>query len=763
MYRRACTTLLFLLLLAFSTLSRAAGLVELSDLIAELQSQGYTIVYSNSFVHRGMRVEVDEPTIEGLQQLLPGFGLRLEQSGAIWLVVEGEPVADQVGEPAAPDAASLLENVIVTGSLYRYQQMESSGSSRRMSAEDMQLEPNLASDALRVSTRLPGVSSVGISAKPRIRGGLQDELLVIQDGVELLEPFHLADYHSAYSAIDYLTIESIDIYTGGFPSRYGNRMSGVMDISNQWASEDYDTDIGVSSFSTFIHTRGEFGERTPMKWLLSARQGDLSDLTDYLQSESGNPEYRDAAARFSVDFNERKQLSGGVQYGDDDVNFGDAEENASSNVDSVYVWARYDRRYNEKLRSSLSASWVDFQRKRSQFSPFEEDKGGFLDHDQDVERLALRNDYSALWGNSLLEFGWQADYGEAHYRHRSLIDRGELAHIIGTEQEVNRDINLKPDGFSGGVYLAGEFDLSDKLTVQPSVRWDVQDYYLDMGKKEQFSPRIGILYQFSDRLRGRLNLGRFYQPEALQELQVLDGEVEFFRPQSSDQLVVGVEYESKRITATAEFYYKEYHDQKRRYENMFNPFVLLPELEPDRVALEPDKAEAMGVDLELRYRLGDSLSGWVRYSYMDADDRINGEWVPRRWSQSNTAHLALLWQRGEFSLSTSLAWHNGWRSSKLPPVVPPDTVIPTESVLNNAHLRDFYSVDLSARYAWTLGPTRLQIFADISNVLDRKNVAGIDYDLQDIEQGPLSGGFRLIPDRETLLGRVPSVGIILSF
>ena len=28
-----------------------------------------------------------------------------------------------------------------------------------------------------------------------------------------MEPFHLADYHSAYSAIDYHTIESLDVTT----------------------------------------------------------------------------------------------------------------------------------------------------------------------------------------------------------------------------------------------------------------------------------------------------------------------------------------------------------------------------------------------------------------------------------------------------------------------------------------------------------------------------------------------------------------------
>ena len=79
-------------------------------------------------------------------------------------------------------------------------------------------------------------------------------------------------------------------------SRYGNRMSGVMDIRNKWQDDAFDTDIGVSTFANFIHTRGEFGQQRPTSWLLSVRHGDLTDLTDYIETRSGDPKYTDAAA-----------------------------------------------------------------------------------------------------------------------------------------------------------------------------------------------------------------------------------------------------------------------------------------------------------------------------------------------------------------------------------------------------------------------------------------------------------------------------------
>ena len=78
--------------------------------------------------------------------------------------------------------------------------------------------------------------------------------------------------------------------------------------------------------------------------------------------------------------------------------------------------------------------------------------------------------------------------------------------------------------------------------------------------------------------------------------------------------------------------------------------------------------------------------------------------------------------------------------------------------LNNRELREHFSIDISARYAWDLPRARLEIYADISNITDRSNQAGVDFDEEEVD-----GGYVLEPDRETLLDLVPSVGITLSF
>ena len=732
--------------------------MRLVDLIEALRERGHGILYSSDLVHEGLRIEVEASSLDALARSLPLLGLKLERSGAVWLIQPG-PVVSPLEETVSQGGRD-PETVIVTGSRHQFPEYSGASSSRRLSARILADTPSLASDLARATLRVPGVSSVGISAKPHIRGGLKDELLILQDGIELIEPFHLADYHSAYSTLDYHTIESVDFYTGGFPSRYGNRMSGVMDISNDWPQHDYNSNLGVSSFASFINTRQALpgGEGF---WGLSYRQGDLSELTDYIDTRSGNPKYRDGSLRLNSSLGRRFRLDAGLTYSEDDIVFDDIGERASSQIDSRYGWLRigYD---SEQLDVRLALSGIEFARDKrlvnAEVEDAPEEPVSSLDYEQRVDRLGLRSDIRWQRGTAIHEFGWQLEYSDTRYDSVSFIDRGDLASIIGTERIVDREIRLSPRGWSGGAYWAGEWALGERWLLQPGLRWDSQDYYLETDSDHQVSPRIGLVFDASATLRLRVSLGRFYQPEGVQELQVLDGVTRFFRPQRSDQLVAALEWSADNWQLVMEGYVKNYQDTKGRFANVFNPFVLLPEMESDRLGLLPDEARAMGIDIDFQRDFTAALSGQLRFSYMNAEDRIGNKWVDRRWSQQHTVNASLRWEGENFSIAAALLWHSGWRSTLPPAFIPEDQPVAILDYLNNTELREHFSLDISARYRWELPRARIEVYADISNITDRSNQAGIDFDEEEVD-----GGFTLEPDQETLLGLVPSVGITLSF
>ncbi len=746
-------------ILGWAGLSAAAEPLRLplADALVQLQDQGHRIVFSTDLVPSGLEIEVSSVTLANVRRALPDAGLRLAQADGFWLVTLAETVEPPPPDAIAPNAHDFIETIIVTGTRHRVPQRSVSGSATTMLAEELSMMPVLAGDAMRITNRLPGISSVGVSARPRVRGGLQDELLIIVDGVELLDAFHLADFQSVFSTIDDRTVDSIDVYTGGFPARYGNRMSGVIEVSTLKQADKPGTEVGLSVFSLFANKRGSLGENTD--YLVSARRGNLDLVTKVVNSNVGTPRYHDAYARLGHRITDNAKLFGGIFYTRDDVSLKDDDKRADSDIDSRYLWSRLDLDHTHNLSSSTVFTYTAVRREKSQFSPEEdEDARGVLDYDQNTRKYSLRTDFSYQLGEPLMEFGWQMEYARSEYDVTAVISHGDLGVILGGEESFEFDIHTNPKGWTGGVYWSGEFPLGKLWVLQPGIRWDFQDYD-PQGSTDHVSPRLGIKFSPWDNLSVRVDVGRFHQPQGIHELQASDGIDSFFRPQRSDHFIVGFEWVVlPSWELRAEVYEKQYRHTRRRFENLYNPFVMIPELEPDRVGFTPDRASVKGADVEIRRAVGERFTGIVRYSFMDAQDRIDSSWVPRRWSQRHTLNAIASWEAESYTLAAALTWHTGWRSARPPAAIGEDETLAIVDVLNNFELPEYVSLDVSVSRTWELGRSSVTVFADITNILNRDNLAGIDYDLDNED-----GVFLFSPDKETLMPLVPSIGILIAF
>ena len=99
-----------------------------------------------------------------------------------------------------------------------------------LTREDLENVP-FGEDIYRAVTRLPGVSAGDFSAKFTVRGGRNENVLVLMDGQQLYEPFHLKDVDGGVlSIVDVEAIEGIHLHTGGYSARYGECLNGVLDM-----------------------------------------------------------------------------------------------------------------------------------------------------------------------------------------------------------------------------------------------------------------------------------------------------------------------------------------------------------------------------------------------------------------------------------------------------------------------------------------------------------------------------------------------------
>lgn len=169
---------------------------------------------------------------------------------------------------------SLHEIVVTPGSFDLMR--EESAARQTLSREDIQSIPQFGEDIYRAVKRLPGIASNDYSARFTVRGGEHNEVLVLLDGLELYEPFHLKDINGGgLSIVDVQAIGGLTLITGGFPAEFGNRLSGVFDITSAAPNAARRrTSLGISFLNARFMSEGTFaGDQG--QWLFSARRGYL--------------------------------------------------------------------------------------------------------------------------------------------------------------------------------------------------------------------------------------------------------------------------------------------------------------------------------------------------------------------------------------------------------------------------------------------------------------------------------------------------------
>ena len=731
----------------------AAVHVQLAAALEQLRADGVGVIYSSVLAPPDLYVDVDAVTLEALRDALPTVGLALVPRDNHWLLVSGPTVVVHASPiDAGSNEIPRVETIIVTGTRHRLSNV-ASDTANELSSEQLDQIPTLGGDSMRAVNLLPGMSSMGVSVKPRMRGGLDDEVLVLLDGVELLDPYHFANYQNLFSTIDSRIVDDVDVYSGGFPARYGDRMSGVIDVDTLSQADKPSAEIGVSTLSAFANARDTQGNTT---WLASGRFGESDLLMERLGLQAGRPYFSDVFVRLGHAIDADTKVYGGLFSTDENIRLDDGGQKASWRNDSSYLWTRLDTTIGGRVESSTVLDYVSSRNVSRDTSPPTQPASGFLNDSRDTQRVALRSDFGVATGFGRQEFGLDVDWTRTNYDSNAAIDRGEFGVLFAGQPVSAHQIAMEKGGVSGGAYWSGDFPLTARLSVQPGLRWDTEHV---QDTNAQVSPRVGLKWWPTDRLTARLDVGRFYQPQAAYEVDTADGFDELFKPQRADHYVASTTWRpTEAMQFRLDVYDKIYDRVSPRFENLFNPFQLLPQVAVDRVEIDATRARSHGVDFEWQNSLSERASVIARYSYMDADDKVEGQWVARRWSQRNTATLLFLWNSERLDASAGLTWHSGWRTSAPPAVVPIGTTLAIADVANNRSLNDYFSLDLGLSTSRPVGRSTVTIYAQLTNTLDRSNPVGIDY--RDVAAPP---NVTFVPDHESLLPFVASAGIVFAF
>lgn len=720
------------------------------------------LVYTSAVVPPAAVVAVEPtpgPPHESIAQVLSSMGLRLQRvEGRIYSVVpqrDSSPAPATPAPPGRPAVDEPIAEVVVTASRYRLA-ADVPEVHAFLSQHELEALPRLAEDALKAVHRLPGAASNGLAGLAHMRGGDTDETLVLLDGLPLYEPFHLRLLQSPTSVLDERIVGSLDVYAGGFTAEYGDRMSAIIDVRSLRHDADAYYELGLSLMhASALATEGFADGRG--QWLASIRRSNLDEIADVLRSEIGEPSYLDGFARVDYAWSPATRGSLHMLLASDQAEITNTEgtERADVRYSNTYLWGTLEHDWSGRLATAALVSFTDVgaQREARVFEPGR--RIGFVDDERDYDVLGLKLDASYTTDRWLQRAGLDVRWLEATYEYEGAVDFAAGYPYPGAQaQGFTRELAPEPAGEHLAVYYTVRGRLTDALTAEVGVRWDEETYGVDAD--DQLAPRVNLAWRVTGTSRLLASWGRYQQYQGIEELPVEDGVDQFAPAQSADHLILGLEHDfTPAWSLRLETYRKDYTDLRTRYESLYDPLSLAPELRWDRVAIAPSSALATGVEALLTRKPVDAWSGWLGYAWSRVNDQVDGSEVRRSWDQTHTINGGVLWASGPWEATLALQYHTGWPVTSIALDAQGDVV---QGARNDTRYSDFASVDARVSYEWTLPRGTLTLHGEVTNALDRRNPCCTDISYE------VEGGIpELELERRHWLPLVPSVGVLWKF
>ncbi len=361
--------------------------------------------------------------------------------------------------------------------------------------------------------------------------------------------------------------------------------------------------------------------------------------------------------------------------------------------------------------------------------------------EREVTALGIKQGWSRVFGtHHRLRWGLEARDVKADYLFADERQfTGPLARALGRDTSDERGFDQTFRGQQYAVHASERWRPADDWVLEMGVRFDESA----LSDDEFVSPRLSVAWSPTGGTTVRAAWGHFYQSHRPHELRVEDGESRFQPAERAEHVIVGVDHRfggggwaaRHGIRARVELYARAISDPRPRYENLFEPFSLVPELEPDRVRVDPTSSRARGVEVMTRGRFGARVDWMVSYTRSRVEDRVDDAWVPRGVDQPH-ALSAMATVRMAWGLHLNAAWRlrSGWPTTAASATfgVDPGTGGPRADLVlgprYEERLPTYHRMVLRLSRTWQIGRGSLDAFLEVQNAYGRRNVLGFEVD-----------------------------------
>ncbi len=655
-----------------------------------------------------------------------------------------------------------LGEIVITQDVRQSKLEQAQMSVNSLQAKDLESIPVVLGekDFLKSLILLPGVSNTGEGAGGfNVRGGAADQNLVLLDGATLYNDSHLFGF---FSVLQPDAIQSLTLYKGGIPSKFGNRVSSILNIKQK-----------EGNFKT-LHTEGSLGlvsskilingpiKKDKTSFLIGGRSS-YAHLFLKLADNPNSAYFYDINAQLTHIFNTRHQLSISSYFGRDVFNINNSFKNVFG---------------NSVISFNLLSTWSDALKGnlRTYFSDYVYDLNldviGF-NYKNGITEFGLGYDLTHRFNEKFsLEYGFQSNYYRFNpgFLEASRPDAG-----FNTTDLVNKY------AWQNAIYLASNQKIGKKLTLEYGARLNAfhrlgQDevalyannlpliFNEDFGIYEEapieayqkqkrneivksffhLEPRFSANYRLSESESIKASYQRINQHlhlisnnDAPTPLDIWAPSGRYLKPQKSDQWAAGYVKLWDNYSLETELFYKQV---KNRVDYIDGANLIIND-QIERVIL-PGEARSYGWELLFKKTKG-KWQGWVAYTLSKSEQRTpgrtttetgvnNGNWYNTGWDKTHDLSFVANYNLNErWKFNASFVYQTG-----RPTTYPTGKyeylglLVPNYDTRNANRLPDFHHLDFSA----TLTPKKNRnntfksswVFS-IYNVYGRKNAANISF------------------------------------
>ncbi len=526
-------------------------------------------------------------------------------------------------------------------------------------------------DVLKVLQLLPGVQSGGEGQSGLyVRGGSPDQNLVLLDGVPVYNASHLFGFFSVFNTD---AIKDVKLVKGGFPARYGGRLSSVIDITmKEGSTKKLGGTASIGLVASRFTLEGPIGKNEKTSFIVSARRTYIDLLARPIIKSSLRQEgiegstgyyFYDLNAKINHKISDKDRLFFSIYGGRDRFYLNTKEEWGSSsenpNIDELNAglgWGnitsalRWNRSWTPKLFSNTTLIYSQYDLSTlsefgSEYPRTKDREFVSLDYSAGIEDYGVKIDFDyAPIPQHLIKFGTGATHHQFNpgvFKLQNIDTRDML--------NFNQSIGQKTvNAIETNTYVEDDWEINKKFKINAGLHFST--FHVNNKNYGSLQPRLSARYLLSPTASLKASWANMQQFIHLLSNEGIGLPTDLWvpttdriSPQKSWQAAVGYSKTwNEEYEFTIEAYYKDM-DNVMSFAEGEGIFAVTDW----QTRVTQGSARSYGGEVFLQRKTG-RFTGWTGYtlSWTERrfDDLNEGRWFPFRYDRRHDLSLVGMYE-----------------------------------------------------------------------------------------------------------------------